>query len=332
MPVTGERRSSWTSHVASNLVPYHGTHSKLVYYALWSLPRMVKFAALGVAVVTGLLIAGCAGGFAQPGLSLPAADGVQTVSDAADALDGHRALATENAKAAIAVTDALGSFVRDISADQRTLGQTASRGRGMTQLIRQYTVERNGKRILSGSELVLRTSDGSYCQSSAGYSVNGIPSLDATFGWESGAFTGGARANGGRGSAVWSANASGAVVQGQIGAFSLARSGAVASCPMTAPAFVLHGGTTENPFSLPISMAFRHGELTNLSVVSGRFASGDSLEVTTANRQPVEVNGVISSGHTSIATFRANAAGSGTLTITSTGAQYVIADWIVVGT
>lgn len=292
---------------------------------------MIRLAAIGIAALTGLLLAGCAGGsFAQPGLSLPAADGVQTVSDAADAIDGHRTLASENAKAAIAATDALGSFVRAISADQRTLAQRVGT-RQMARLIREYTFERNGKRILSGTELVTHGSD--YCQSSAGYSADGIPSLDATFGWEGGAVSGGSRRSGAGGAAVWTANANGAVVQSPIGGLSISRTGGAASCPLTTPAFVLNGGTSENAFSLPIAMAFRHGRLTNLSVVNGRFANGESLEVTTpATRQPVEVNGFIARGHTRVASLRADASGNGTLTITSTGAQYVVSDWIVVGT
>jgi hypothetical protein len=291
---------------------------------------MVRLAAIAIAALTGLLIAGCAGGsFAQPGLSLPAADGVQTVSDAADAIDGHRTLASENAKSAIAATDALGSFVREISAAARALTQQGG-GHRIASLIRQYTFERDGKRILSGSELVARGSD--YCQSSAGYSADGIPSLDATFGWEGGALSGGSRSSGAHGAAVWSANASGAVVQSPIGGLSIARTSASRSCPLTAPAFVLNGGTSENAFSLPISMAFRRGALTNLSVVNGRFANGESLEVTTPNRQAVEVDGFIARGETRVASFRTDASGNGTLTITSTGAQYVVADWIVIGT
>ena len=292
---------------------------------------MIRLAAIGVAALTGLLLAGCAGGnFAQAGLSLPAADGVQTVSDAADAIDGHRTLGSENAKAAIAATDALGSFVREISAAQRSLTQHGA-VRRMARLVRQYTFVRNGKRILSGSELVTR--GGEYCQSAAGYSTDGIPSLDATFGWEGGAVSGGAHSSSVSGAAVWSANASGAIVQSPIGGLSISRTGAASTCPLTAPAFVLNGGSSENAFSLPISMAFRHAALTNLSVVNGRFANGESLEVTTlANRQPFEVDGSIARGHTRVASFRTDASGSGMLTITSTGAQYSIADWIVTGT
>lgn len=292
---------------------------------------MMRLAAIGIAALSGLLLAGCAGGsFAQAGLSLPAPDGVQTVSDAADALDGHRTLGSENAKAAIAATDALGSFVRAISADQRTLAQRGG-GRQMARLIREYTFERNGKRILSGSELLTHGSE--YCQSSAGFSVDGIPSLDATFGWEGGAVSGGDHRSGANDVAVWSANARGAVVQSPIGGLSISRTGAAPNCPLTAPAFVLNGGTSENAFSLPISMAFRHGRLSNLSVVNGRFANGESLEVmTSTNRQPVEVRGSIVRGHTRVASLRADASGNGTLTITSTGAQYTIASWLVLGT
>jgi hypothetical protein len=301
---------------------------------------MARPATPAVAALIGFLLAGCAGGFGQAGLSLPTADGVQTVSDAADALDAHRTSASEEAKAAISVTDALGSFVREISADQRALAFAGSQhaggtGRTLVRSIRQDVVEINGKRILSGSELVMRPGVGvrDYCQSSAGYSLNGIPSLDETFGWQSGAFTGGKRAADGRGLAIWSATASGAVVQGAIGALSIERSGASASCPMSAPAFLLKGGSSENAFSIPIAMAFRRGELFNLSVANARFANGASLEARTdAKRQPVSVSGVITNGRAELATFHTDALGNGTLTITSTGAQYVIADWIVVGT
>ena len=299
---------------------------------------MARLATLAVAALAGLFLAGCSGGnFGQAGLSLPTAvDGVQTVSDAADALDAHRNLATENAKAAIAVTDALGSFVRDISADQRALALAPphSSAHQAVRFVRQYMIEKNGKRILTGSELLIpRGLTGTYyCQSSAGYSVSGIPSLDETFGWESGALNGGVRTAGERGSATWSARASGAIVQGAIGELTIARSGASPACPINAPAFILKGGSSENAFEIPIAMAFQRGQLSNLSVANGRFANGNSLQVTTANRQPVQVTGLISNGRTQVASFRTDVTGNGTLTITSTGAQYVIADWVVVGT
>ena len=48
--------------------------------------------------------------------------------------------------------------------------------------------------------------------------------------------------------------------------------------------------------------------------------------------QPVQVTGLISNGRTQMAGFRTDVTGNGTLTNTSTGAQYVIADSVVVGT
>lgn len=292
---------------------------------------MARLAALAAAALAGMLLTDCAGGsFGQAGLSLPAADGVQTVSDAADALVAHRTTASQSARAAIAVTDGLGSFVREIGADQRSLAERAGRAVPARSL-RDYMVERNGKRILSASELVQRGGR-TYCQSSAGYLAGGIPSLDETFGWQSGAYTGGQRGTDSRGSAIWSANASGAVLQGSIGSLSIARNGG-ATCPMNAPAFIVKGGTSANAFTMPISMEFRRGALVNLSVVNARFASGDALEVTThADRQSMQVRGMITNGRAQVATFVTNAFGDGTLTITSTGAQYAIGDWIVVGT
>jgi len=38
----------------------------------------------------------------------------------------------------------------------------------------------------------------------------------------------------------------------------------------------------------------------------------------------------VSNGRTSVATFHVNTFGNGALTITSTGAQYKLVDWIVV--
>jgi hypothetical protein len=288
---------------------------------------MARLAALAVASLIGLTLAGCSGGsLGQTGVSLPlAGDGVQTVSDAADALDSHRSSASASAKSAIAVTDAFGSYVRDISAMQRSIVGS-----------RHASKSAQTRRVVSRSALVIRPAAGyvtEYCQGTAGYSASGIPSLDATFGWESGAFSGGSRTLDDRGSAIWTADATGAVVRGAIGSLSLARSGSRATCPMTVPVFVVKGGESASAFSIPIAMSFRRGELANLSVGGARFSSGEGLYATTvANRSRSAISGTITNDRTQVATFRTNMLGSGTLTITSTGAQYVIADWIVVGT
>jgi len=295
---------------------------------------MARYATFVVAALTGFLLAGCSGGtFGSAGLSLPrAGDGVQTVADAADALDAHRTPASESAKAAIAVTDALGSFVRSVAEDERVVGSV--RPHYGPHAIRVTHFVRD-KSIVSSSQVVVRPSYSNvsaYCEASAGYSVRGIPSLDQTFGWQSGAVSGGARASDGRGSAIWSANANGIVVRGAIGGLSLAQARQSSGCPMRAFPFTVAGGSAKNEFSIPISMAFRRGQLSSLTVTDARFSNGESLDVTSeANGQRFSVNGFIRNGRKQLATFTADAGGNGTLAITSTGAQYAIADCVVVG-
>jgi hypothetical protein len=296
---------------------------------------MNRPATLAVATLVGLLLAGCSGGgFGQTGLSLPAGgDGVQTVSDAADALDAHRSSGSESAKAAIGVTDALGAFVRNIGEAERAFASTSSRSRAHAAMLRNLNGTSRSKGVVSGSHFIFQPGFGSvsdFCQSLAGYSANGIPSLDVAFGWQSGAFSGGARTMEERGISTWSANASGAIVQGAIGALSLRQGSAGSSCPMTAPAYTVDGADVTNAFSIPLTVMFRQGRLSSLSVGNARFANGESLDVSTADtRSGVQVNAVIRSGRTQLATFHTDAAGNGRLTITSTGAQYVIAGWIV---
>jgi len=299
---------------------------------------MARPATIAVAALIGLLLAGCTGGgFGQTGVSLPtgASDGLQTVSDAADALDVHRSSASQNAKAAIGATDAIGSFARDVSHAERLLSVSRTGPRGAAAahpLSEDWTA--GGKRIVSGSYLRLQRGFGSvteFCQSSAGFGAAGIPSLDVAFGWQSGAFSGGARTTDGRGSATWSANAAGEIVEGAIGALSLKRAAGGSTCPLMAPAFLLDGADATDAFSIPVSVVFHRGQLASLNVVNGTFANGESLDVTSStSRHSVVVNGLIRQGRTRLATFRTNAAGDGTLTITSSGAQYVVADWIVV--
>jgi hypothetical protein len=291
-----------------------------------------------VAAFVGLLLAGCAGGgFGQPGVSLPTAgsDGVQTVSDAADALDAHRSTGSDSAKSAIGVTDAMGAFVRDIAQGERALNATRGAKTPGTKILRTFNrfTARSGRQIVAGSDLVLQASLGNvsdFCHSSAGFTVSGIPSLDITFGWQSGAFSGGSRVSGARG-ATWSANASGSIAQGAIGALSIRRAAGGASCPMAAPAYTLDGADVTDSFSLPIIVTFHGGQITNISVTNGKFADGESLDVTTVSgRGGLQIDGTIRDGRAQLASFHTDGIGNGTLTITSTGAQYAIGNWIVV--
>jgi len=285
---------------------------------------MARSSALATTALVGLLLTGCGAAFGQAGASLPAAgDDVQTVSDAADSLVANRSSATQNARAAIGVTDALGSIIRDVSNTEHILSGVRS--------LKQNTGTHG---VFSKSLLVLNPGGGGisgYCQSSAGYSLKGIPSLDETFGWQSGVYSSGARISADHGFSTWSANTSGEAVRAPIGGLSVVRNGS-ASCPMMAPMFSVRGATENEAFSIPIMLTYRHGTLWNLSVSNARFAGGETVDVAMSSGRPPSLAGFITRGNTDLATFHTSAYGKGTLTITSTGAQYAIADWIVTGT
>lgn len=174
-----------------------------------------------------------------------------------------------------------------------------------------------------------------FCGDSAGYDPTGVASLDETFGYQGGVLSGGTRTTAGRGFVKWSATPSGTAFQGPIGSLSIATGTQNVSCPIATPDFTLNGGTAVGTYSIPISVVFHHAELWNLSVNNAPLPGGDTLNVTTnkARRQGnrAYVTGTVSNGNTSIATFSVNAFGNGTLTVTSTGAQYRIVDWTVIG-
>ncbi len=282
---------------------------------------MARSAVFAIVALTGLSLTACAGMFGQPGFSLPfAGDETQTVSDVADSLDAHRSSATEDARAAIGVVNALGSVVREVSRDERVL----SAGRRA----------HNDAGVLSRSQLVMRPRFGNvfaYCESSAGYAIKGIPSLDETFGWQSGAYSGGTRVIEGRGFSTWSANASGESVRAPIGGLAVVRNGGT-SCPMMAPTYSVSGATAYDAFSIPITLTYRHGTLWNLGVTNAMFSGGESLDVASSSDRQPSFTGFIAKDGTQLGELRTDTLGNGTLTITSTGAQYRVAGWIVTGT
>lgn len=307
--------------------------------SFWSLHRMARPAALAAAALTGLLLTACGGAFGQSGVSLPnAGDDLQTVSDAADSLIAHHSSATQDAKAAIGVTDALGSIVRDVSDDEHLLlaigrhGQPGALRGGFSRSWEQF--ERPGAAaIYSASQLLVRPGTrtvSTFCDSSAGFGLKGIPSLGRTFGWESGSYSGGTRTTDGRGLSTWSATATGRAVEAPIGGLSLVHS-ATDTCPVIVPAFAIAGATASDDFSIPLSLTFRSGNLWDLSISNATFSGGESLNVVTSPDRHPTIAGTITAGSSEIATFRVGALGNGTLTVTSSGAQYAISDWVVVG-
>jgi hypothetical protein len=121
---------------------------------------------------------------------------------------------------------------------------------------------------------------------------------------------------------------------GAIGSLSLGTGVPNTACPISAPEFTLVGGTQGGAYSIPVTATYQGGELTDLTVTSATLASGYALNVATnTSLQPTNadfITGTVASGTSQISAFNVDAFGDGTLTITSSGTQYVINDWHVV--
>jgi hypothetical protein len=192
------------------------------------------------------------------------------------------------------------------------------------------------KTILADDEFVLEPGSGGlndYCTDSAGYNATGFAKLGETFGWQGGA-SNGTRTVNGDGSVTWLATHAGSTFKGAIGSLSIGAGTANTACPISTPEYTLAGGTQIGSYSIPVSITFKGGWLVDLTVSNATLSNGDTLDVTTnASLPPANsdfISGTISSGTTQIATFDVDAFGDGTLTITSSGTQYVIDDWHVV--
>jgi hypothetical protein len=172
-----------------------------------------------------------------------------------------------------------------------------------------------------------------FCEDSAGYDPSGIASLDETFGWQGGALSGGSRSAIGATIVRWSATPSGTLYRAAIGSLSIASGAQNTACPIGTPGFTLSGGTAIGSYSIPLVVIFRRGVLTYLAVRHATLPNGDTLNVGTSGGRRSQrnyISGALRNGGTPIATFAVNGFGNGELTVTSTGAQYRIVDWIVV--
>ena len=190
--------------------------------------------------------------------------------------------------------------------------------------------------IDSDEELVMQPgSNGvnSFCSDSAGFNATGIASLNETFGWQGGV-SGGTRTVNSDGSVTWSATHAGNTYKGAIGSLSINVAAANTGCPITAPEYTIAGGTQGNAYSIPVTVTYKSGMLQNLTVTNATLPNGNTLNVTTnSNVAPTSngfITGIVSSNGSQFATFSVDAFGDGTLTVTSSGAQYVITDWHVV--
>jgi len=191
--------------------------------------------------------------------------------------------------------------------------------------------------INSGFEVVMLPISGgteSFCGDAAGYNATGIQSLNETFGWQGAVAQTGTRTVNSDGSVTWNVTHSGSTAKGPIGTLSLAVGTQNTACPITKPMYTLTGGTSLGSYNIPTVATYKNGMLLGLTITNATLANGYALNVTTSTTlSPTSnlfISGTITNGSTQIATFNVNAFGDGTLTITSSGAQYVLTDWHVV--
>jgi hypothetical protein len=208
---------------------------------------------------------------------------------------------------------------------------------GFARTATAQTTISNAKTIADDNELVMQPgSNGvnTWCGDSAGYNQTGIASLNETFGWQGGVLSGGTRTVNADGSVTWQATHTGSVESGAIGAIAIASGTSNTACPISTPAYTLTGGTTDGSYTIPVTTTFLHGELTQLTVTNASLANGDTLNVSTnSGVSPTNaafITGSVANGSSQIATFAVDCFGDGTLTVTGTGAQFVIDDWHVV--
>jgi hypothetical protein len=208
---------------------------------------------------------------------------------------------------------------------------------GFTRSATSQLAIAGSKTISSGDELVMQaaTSDtNGFCDDSAGFSVTGSTSLGETFGWAGGVLAGGTRTVNSDGSVTWTATHAGTGYKAPIGGLSLAVGTLNTSCPIATPAFTLAGGTSDGTYSIPVVASFKSGILQSLTVTNATLSNGNTLSIsTTPGALPSSssfITGTISQSGTQVATFSVDAFGDGVLTVTKTGAQFVITDWHVV--
>ena len=195
-----------------------------------------------------------------------------------------------------------------------------------------------GSRTMASDEelVMMPASNGTnaFCSDSAGYNATGIQSLGETFGWQGGVLNGGTRTINADGSVTWQATHAGSTSKGAIGSLSILAGTPNTTCPITTPQYTLSGGTSTGAYTIPMTVTYKSGLLENLTITNATLANGDTLNVSTnSNVLPTSstfVTGTLSNGGTQIATFAVDAFGDGTLTVTKSGAQFVITDWHVV--
>jgi hypothetical protein len=211
---------------------------------------------------------------------------------------------------------------------------------GFSRTTTRQLLVSNQRQSVSSSSTAMAPSSGNginaICENSAGYDAAGVPSRDATFGWQGSTIESptSIRRDDGNGSVTVSTTQVGNTFAGPVGSLSLLAGAPGGSCTDAPPAYALTGASTASAFTVPIRASYRDGKLSSLAVWRASFSSGYRFDLTTTRRAKNGIDGgvrgLLTDGKTQVASLSSDAFGSGELTITSTGAQYRIVDWTVV--
>lgn len=90
-------------------------------------------------------------------------------------------------------------------------------------------------------------------------------------------------------------------------------------------------GSSASHFRISIRAAYRNGRLTSLNASRATFGGYTMFLASSRPGNATRIVGIVNDGRTKIATLWSDALGNGSLTITSTGAEYRLADWSVSG-
>lgn len=254
---------------------------------------MARSGVLAFAAACAFALAGCGDG-TYSGLANTA--GVETVGDAA-AIVAHRPTPSQYAATAIDAIDTLGAALGGVAVEtQRAAGRRSA-----------------------------------FCRTFAGFGGSWVPGLQMTLGWQGA--TSGATPSLHHPAAPLAVNAiaAGTAFVGPEGSIEPLDAWSRTRCPSAMPTYAIVGKALVMPFKIPFRVDFRNGRLWGVSVPHATFGAY-SLALTTMHAErTLRIAGVIDDGRMRIAYLRADALGTGDLTITSTGAQYRLVGWSVVG-
>lgn len=256
---------------------------------------MVRSRVFAIAAASALALAGCGDGTYS---GLAGSAGVETVGDAA-AIVAHRPTGSQYAATAIDAVDTFGAALGGVMALESL--QRAG-GRGAV-----------------------------FCRTFAGFGGEWVPALETTLGWQGA--TSGIAAPLRRPGAPLAVNAiaAGTAFVGPEGSIQPLDAWSRVQCPSATPTYAIIGKALVMPFKIPFRIGYHNGRLSSVSVSHATFGEYSIALTTMHVARTLRIEGVIDDGHTRIADLRADALGSGDLTITSTGAQYRLVGWSVVG-